>query len=202
LREPLFGWNVHDRRVPPTSAQLVGDTKPRYNITMALSRYVSSSRPRRYNIPAHAHALTFSCYRRNPLLDSEPARELTAAAIERAREKHRFHLWAYVLMPEHVHILILPLDQHYSISDILKSIKQSVSRRMIGNLKKRNADALMHVETGLARPKHRFWQDGGGYDRNCWSEGEIMRQIEYIYNNPVRRGLADKPDDWYWSSDW
>ena len=165
--------------VAPTSAQLVGDR-------------------------GHAHALTFSCYRRRPLLDSEPARELTAAAIERARRKHRFHLWAYVFMPEHVHILILPLDEHYSISDILKSIKQPVSRRVTMDLKKRNADALKCLETGLARPEHRFWQDGGGYDRDRWSEGEIMRQIEYIDNNPVRRGLADQPAEWYCSSagDW
>ena len=164
----------------------MGDTGSDYNIAVALFPYASGSRPRRYNIPDHAHALTFSCYRRSPLLDSELAREFTAAAIERAREKHRFHLWAYVLMPEHMHILILPLNEHYSISDILKSIKQSVSRKVIGDLKKHNTGALMYVETGLARPEHRFWQDGGGYDRNCWSKGEIMRQMEYIHNNPVR----------------
>ena len=47
---------------------------------------------------------------------------------------------------------------------------------------------------------HRFWQRGGGYDRNLVAPRTVHTQIEYIHRNPVRRGLCAKPEDWHWSS--
>jgi len=132
------------------------------------------------------------------------AKEFLAGAIIRARDKHDFDLWAYIFMPEHVHMIIFPKREEYSTSEILKFIKQSVSRRIVARLKEKNPRALRQLETGLKQPRYRFWQDGRGYDRNYWSASEIIRQVEYIHHNPVRRGLVEKPEDWYWSSarDW
>ena len=48
--------------------------------------------------------------------------------------------------------------------------------------------------------EHRFWQQGGGYDREMFEVGTIKRAIEYIHMNPVRRGLVVSPLDWRWSS--
>jgi putative transposase len=50
------------------------------------------------------------------------------------------------------------------------------------------------------RRHHRFWQRGGGYDRNVIDDKTAHRQIEYIHNNPVRRGLCTTSVDWLWSS--
>ncbi|MCX5999315.1 MAG: transposase [Chloroflexi bacterium] len=158
------------------------------------------ARPVRFNIVGHAHELTFSCFTRQPLLTSEKAKASLATAIEEAMKKHRFRLWAYVFMPEHVHLLILPAEEEYSISRILKSIKQPASRRLIEHLRASHPGALRCMETGLAQPRLRFWQDGGGYDRNYWSNGAVVRQMEYIHNNPVRRGLVERPQEWRWSS--
>ncbi len=47
---------------------------------------------------------------------------------------------------------------------------------------------------------YRFWQRGGGYDRNLWSTRDILEKVQYIHNNPLRRGLVSKPQDWPWSS--
>jgi putative transposase len=47
---------------------------------------------------------------------------------------------------------------------------------------------------------YRFWQRGGGYDRNLRTTRDIHEKIQYIHNNPVRRGLVDRPGDWAWSS--
>ena len=46
---------------------------------------------------------------------------------------------------------------------------------------------------------YRFWQRGGGYDRNVHEPATAFKQIEYMHNNPVRRGLCMKPEDWIWS---
>jgi putative transposase len=56
------------------------------------------------------------------------------------------------------------------------------------------------MRTGLKQPEYRFWQDGGGYDRNYITPKEILKQIKYIHNNPIRRGFVDDPTEWIWSS--
>ncbi len=157
-----------------------------------------------FNIPGHVHELTFSCYKRQPLLNLDRAYQYLVPAINIARAKHRFALMAYVFMPEHIHLLLFPKGETYSISSILKSIKQSSSRRIINHIREKNPSAMKMMQTGLKQPKFRFWQDGGGYDRNYWSTDEIWNQVNYIHNNPVRRELVDCVTDWKWSSakDW
>jgi putative transposase len=162
------------------------------------------SKYQRYNILGHAHELTFSCYKRQPFLINDKPKEFLVTAINKAREKHQFDLWAYVFMPEHIHLFIFPRSEEYSISDILKSIKQSVSRKVVNLLKESDPGTLRYLETRLRQPRYRFWQDGGGYDRNYWSTDNIRSQIEYIHYNPVRRGFVVNPEEWFWSSagDW
>jgi putative transposase len=46
----------------------------------------------------------------------------------------------------------------------------------------------------------RFWQRGGGYDRNLWEPRYVWEMIDYIHANPVRRGLCRRPEEWPWSS--
>ncbi len=96
---------------------------------------VKRQRPIAINAPGHAHELTFSCYRRLPLLADERALHLLADAISAARETWRFTVWAYVFMPEHVHILIHPSAPRYGIGLIRKAIKQPVASRYIRRLR-------------------------------------------------------------------
>src|SRR5204863_9689552 len=84
---------------------------------------------KRFNNPGDAHALTFSCFRRQAFLSKDRSRQWLIDAIDRARSKHRFHVWAYVIMPEHAHLLIWPTRAIYDVSKILNSIKQSVAKR-------------------------------------------------------------------------
>lgn len=59
-----------------------------------------------WNHPHHAHFLTFSCFKRLPLLNHDRSRRWVVAALESTRATHHLALWAYVIMPEHVHILL------------------------------------------------------------------------------------------------
>ena len=157
---------------------------------------------RRYNEPGHAHAFTFSCFRRQPFLSRERSRQWLIDAIDRARKKHGFHVWAYVIMPEHSHLLIYPIEEEYDISAMLASIKKSVANRALAFVGRHAPDFLtrMRDEQPNGKVAHRFWQRGGGYDRNLWSPRYIWQTIDYIHDNPVRRGLCDTPADWFWSS--
>ena len=123
-------------------------------------------------------------------------------SLSAARVKHEFAVWAYVLMPEHVHLLILPGHPDYSISDILADIKQPVTRRALRYCRQ-NAPTflrrMMDVRTD-GTTVNRFWQRGGGYDRNLIKPSAVHETVDYIHANPVRRGLVESPGAWGWSS--
>ncbi len=155
-----------------------------------------------YNEPGHAHALTFSCYQRLPLLNTDRARRWTVEALELARHRWQLELWAYVIMPEHLHVLVYPLLAEYDVSRILHTMKLSVSRRAIRFLRRRESPWLKQLEVTWpnGRVEHRFWEQGGGYDRNIYEDRAAVKTIEYFHENPVRRGLVETDTDWRWSS--
>jgi putative transposase len=157
---------------------------------------------KRYNDPGHAHALTFSCFKRQPFLSKDRSRQWLIDAISRTRFKHNFHVWAYVIMPEHAHLLIWPTEPEYDVSEILSSIKQSVAKRALIHVRRTIPAFLTKMEDRQPNGDlhYRFWQRGGGYDRNIIEPATAHQEIEYLHNNPVRRGLCPKPEDWPWSS--
>jgi putative transposase len=154
----------------------------------------------RLNGPWVAHYVTFSCFQRRAFLARDRTRDYLTRAIDQARGKHGFHLWAYAIMPEHVHLLIWPARESYSISAILKSIKQSVSRKAVNWLRKNNPQGLRWLSTGQVTKPYQFWQDGGGYDREVRTGQGLRQVLDYIHLNPVRRGLAGQSEQWFWSS--
>ena len=145
--------------------------------------------------------LTSSCYRRYPFLARERTREWFREAIEPARSRFGFHLWAYVLMPEHMHLLIYPGDAADKMSQFLQAVKEPVGRKAIAYLRAKAPTwlARLAVREGK-RVRHRFWQPGGGYDRNITSSATLRSAIDYLHANPVRRGLVTQAEDWEWSS--
>jgi putative transposase len=158
-------------------------------------------RRRRINEPLHARELTFSCYRRFPFFNRERTCEWFRQAIEAAREKFAFQVWAYVLMPDHVHLLVYPGDCAQKMPQFLQAVKEPVARQAIAYLKANAPQWLnrLTVHEGQC-VRHRFWQPGGGYDRNITSTQTLRAMIDYIHANPVRRGLVGRAEDWDWSS--
>jgi putative transposase len=160
-------------------------------------------RRRVFNDENHAHELTFSCYHKLPLLDRDRTRLWMIDALVAARQRWNFSIWAYVLMPDHAHLLLFPRSASYSIERISKSIKQSVARRAIEWLRRHAPDFLERLAgttTSDERQKHHFWQPGGGYDRNICSAETAWKSVNYLHLNPVRRGLVEQPEQWEWSS--
>lgn len=153
-----------------------------------------------YDLEGHAHELTFSCAQKLPLLVNDDICGWLADAIRQAREKHSFYLWAYVLMPNHVHLLIMPHSAGYSTQKVLQSIKQPVGRRFINRCRGIGGGIEMSDAIVKAAQLGRFWQDGPGYDRNVIDLKTAFAMGDYIHNNPVRRGLTTAAEDWCWSS--
>jgi putative transposase len=138
-----------------------------------------------YNDPGHAHELTFSTYRRTRYFLDPDNCALFLAHLDVARKRLGIKVWAYVVMPEHVHLFVYPGVDGPTVAEVLKAVKQPFSREM-GALGRRRHDVL--------------WQPGGGYDRNVHSRKTAQSVVDYIHMNPVRRGLCESPQDYAWSS--
>ncbi|MBL8823391.1 MAG: transposase [Planctomycetia bacterium] len=158
-----------------------------------------------FEIEGHAHFLTFSNYRRIPMLSKERTCHWFVDAVAKARVEQEFDVWAWVIMPDHAHMLIWPRRPKYKMGPILQAIKQPIAIRAIGHLRRHAPKFLNKLRVvNKNRTYHRFWQPGGGFDGNQVEPAAIHEIIEYIHNNPVRAGLVEKAIDWKYSSarDW
>ena len=151
---------------------------------------------RRFNQPGHARFLTFSCYQRIPLLNHDGIRELFLRCLASTCVDVRVLLLAWVLMPEHAHLLVYPQGDP-DMGTFEHALKRPFAEAVIRRWKELNAPILRRIAHGNG---HRFWQTGGGYDRNLVSAGAIRQKIQYIHDNPVRRGLTTVATDYAWSS--
>jgi putative transposase len=152
---------------------------------------------KRVEVPGGWRFITFSCNRRLPLLSNDTICQLFLESLDESRRKHGFQLFAWVIMPEHVHLLMQPrLDA--DLSDALLSLKLAVSKVVIARWRQLNAPILARITDSDGTP--RYWQPGGGFDGNVRSLLEFCREVRYIHRNPVKRGLVEAPEHWRWSS--
>jgi putative transposase len=153
---------------------------------------------KRYYGRGDLHFITFSCYRRLPLLRTIHARNLFVRALGAIRERYKFLLVGYVVMPDHVHLLISEPPKS-TPSVMLKALKQRVSRDLRGRKRKAASGQLQlpFLNDGLRLP--RFWQPRF-YDFNVYRSYKVREKLEYMHANPVKRGLVKNPSAWMWSS--
>jgi putative transposase len=105
-------------------------------------------------------------------------------------------------MPEHVHLLVYPTTTQPRLDQYLASFKQPFSSE-IKEILYLHRSSLLEKLTVRERPGKncfRYWQEGGGYDRNLHTPRSIQASLEYMHLNPVRRGLCESAIDWKWSS--
>jgi len=157
---------------------------------------------RRGHEPGDCHELTISCYRRMPLLTNDTWRRMLSVSIDRAIRGHRFRLAALVFMPEHVHLLVYPEDPEPRVDLLLKAIKRPFAFRIQQMLAEARSPLLgrLMIRDRPGVTTFRFWQEGGGYDRNLRTEAAVAAAIDSIHPNPVRRGLCDRATRWKWSN--
>jgi putative transposase len=155
-----------------------------------------------YDEPGHARELTFSCYKQMPLLVNDAWLAMLAMSVDHAIEGHKYRLAAFVFMPEHVHMIVCPEDGADGIDALLKAVKRPFSYR-IKQILVESGNPLLDSLTVQQRPgvtTFRFWQEGPGYDRNLVKASTTRESINYLHNNPIRRGLVQSAVDWKWSS--
>jgi putative transposase len=131
----------------------------------------------RYQEAGHLHFVTFSCYHRLAYLDTPSSRDLFEDALQTTHRRHCFQVIGYVVMPEHVHLLLSEPHQEL-LGEALKTLKLSVVRRA---------------------QRNPFWQRRY-YDFNVFRQAKITEKLNYMHWNPMKRRLVDAPENWRWSS--
>ena len=134
---------------------------------------------KRYHQEGDDHFITFSCYNRKSYLTTPQAKQTFLNSLEQTRSKYNLQVLGYVVMPEHVHLLLSePHDPQIPLSKAILSLKLSVSKR------------LSH------RP---FWETRY-YDFNVYTHHKRVEKLRYMHRNPVTRGLVERPEDYPWST--
>src|SRR5579863_4196809 len=133
---------------------------------------------KRFHESGQSHFLTFSCYRRKPNFSSPRVYDLFLECLERTRVRFEMQVYGYVVMPEHVHLLVSEPHKE-TLADAMHFLKLSFTKSL-------------HYKAS-------FWQKRY-YDRNVRDAHEFDEKLGYIHHNPVKRGLAKQTADWKWSS--
>jgi putative transposase len=135
------------------------------------------SRLKRFQQTKDIHFLTFSCHGRLPYFATPAVCELFEHSLEQIRRRYVFHVFGYVIMPEHVHLLVSEPSRGF-LDRAIQALKTSVSKQ------------------SDQRP---FWL-ARYYDFNVHSEEKRVEKLKYLHRNPFKRGLVARPEDWKWSS--
>jgi REP-associated tyrosine transposase len=140
------------------------------------------------------HFLTFSCYQRQPLFSSATRCDLFLQVLERVRRHYRLVVLGYVVMPEHVHLL-LSEPQRATLSTAVQALKLGLVRSLEVDPRSRKSG-----ETWGTPVKPNRFSQARFYDFNVWTERKRIEKLRYIHRNPVKRGLVAAPEQWRWSS--
>jgi putative transposase len=155
------------------------------------------NRLHRYYGAGYLHFITTSCYQRRPLLDDARNRDLFLQVLEHVRGRYRLVVAGYVVMPEHVHLL-LGEPQRGDPSRVMKALKQGFARRLLARLRA-NAELPQPSLWRTPFDEGRIWQHRF-YDFVVFTEEKRVEKLRYMHRNPVKRGLVLEPEQWQWSS--
>ena len=150
----------------------------------------------RYQQTREGHFITFSCYRRLPRLRTAKARDAFLRVLEKTRRRFDFVVMGYVVVPEHVHLLVSE-PRRGRLSATIQVLKQNSSRELRGRGRRRN---LAQAQLFREEPSGEHLWQRRYYDFNVWTTRKRIEKLKYMHQNPIKRGLVQRPEDWRWSS--
>ena len=155
-----------------------------------------------FHIEGYVYYITTVVHKRLPLFVRPSFVMPLLDSLNFYRYKHQCKLLGYVIMPEHIHLLIWPLDD-VTVSDFMRDFKAFTAKRIIRQAEIEGIQEwvatfqLAGTETG--RSKNKVWQDNY-WDKNVYTERFLRQKLNYLHRNPCRAGLVEDPKDYPYSS--
>lgn len=147
------------------------------------------------------HYLTMVTHKRVPVFRSEKACQIFIDVLGELREKLKVKLIGYVVMPDHVHLLVNPID--CDISNFGKALKSLTARKIIDWLKRSGfSSSLEKLKLAVTQKRNHAYAVWQKKVRSIDLESPkfVLQKLNYVHMNPVRAGFCDHPAKWKWSS--
>jgi putative transposase len=169
----------------------------------------------RFNLENYCHFVTSKTYRNARIFSNENSSEFFIQTLLEVKEKLNFLLIAFVVMPDHIHLMLVP-NKRNTISDVMRHIKGRFARKYnklsrginspdygisvhrTGNSSLPNKNQI-HRAGNLSQPEANVWQESF-YDHVIRNSKEFVERLNYIHYNPVKANLVDTPEDYKYSS--
>ena len=159
-------------------------------------------RPPHFDIEGHVYYITTVVYNRLPIFARPSFVIPLIDSLNFYRYKRTFKLMGYVIMPDHIHLLIWPFGQS-PMNDIMRDFKKFTAVRIIRQADvEARADWLTAFATAGAetnRSDNKVWQDSY-WDSNVYSDRYLRQKLNYMHRNPLRASLVEQPEDYPYSS--
>ncbi len=156
----------------------------------------------RFHIEGHLYYITTVVYGRLPIFNRSSFVIPLLDSLNFYRYKHAFKLQGYVVMPDHLHLIIWPYGEA-TVSDIMRDYKEFTAKRIIRQAEvEGNTNWVMAFrQAGQAtgRSNSKVWQDSY-WDENVYSERLLRQKLHYVHRNPLSAGLVKQPADFPYSS--
>jgi putative transposase len=151
---------------------------------------------RHFDQPNTARFITISCFRRFRIFDSRQSIEIFLEELDYLRESIGIKILGYVIMPEHLHIVLWP-STPVGLGFLIGQAKGRAAVKILSAW-----GEPIPIELDASHRKGRKYQvfERRCYDHNCRNRDVIMEKIIYCHRNPVTRGLVISSDEWPWSS--
>ncbi len=146
-----------------------------------------------------AYYFTSVAHHRLPIFRTDKVKQILCDAISEVRSKHGILIFAYVIMPDHVHLLVYSEKE---MSEALRLLNGVSARRIIQYLKENGFEESLFKlrgETRARNHKHSVWQHHPD-SLDIFGEDTFRQKVGYIHMNPVRAGLVDDPLEYRFSS--
>lgn len=156
----------------------------------------------RYQIQGHVYYITIVTYGRLPIFTRPSFVIPLIDSLNFYRYKLQFKVIGYVIMPDHVHIIIWPFGTP-TISEIMRDFKKFTAIRLIRQAEAEGLTewiaAFQRAGDETGRGDNKVWQDSY-WDKNIYSEHFLRQKLNYVHRNPVRAGLVEQPEMYPYSS--
>jgi REP element-mobilizing transposase RayT len=135
-----------------------------------------------------------------PIFANPDVAEIVLVSLRYMQEEKQAMLYAYVLMENHLHIIV----QCDNLSEVIRAFKSYTARTILDYFIERKNTALLD-KLRYNKLKHKtksdyqLWQEGS-HPEEITTDEMMHKKVEYIHNNPVRRGYIDEAKEWRYSS--
>ena len=164
----------------------------------------------KFNDDSYAHFVTTRTYENSPYFRNVEFSHILLEEIRFYSEEYDFDILGYVIMPDHVHLLLWwdkEKKPELNVSKVMQGIKAGSARRIIDLMKHKGSEQVLRptqIEYDGSKShkrnlRYHIWQPGF-YDFNVHNEEKLLEKLNYMHNNPVKAGLVQSPSDYRWSS--